>query len=62
LDTISLPIGGSITAYASGYNYTGSKYVGLVEVNWTGAGGYWSFSKGKSSTYTAGTIGGLLLR
>jgi hypothetical protein len=62
LTMVPLPIGGSITVYASGYNYTGSKYVGLVEVNWNGGGGSWSFSKGKSSTYTAGTLDGLYIQ
>jgi outer membrane protein assembly factor BamB len=58
LETVVLPIGGSVTAFASGYNNTGPTFVGLVEVNWTGPGGIWSPAKGKSSTFTAGATAG----
>jgi hypothetical protein len=59
LGTVDLPVGGTVTAYASGYNNTGALYVGLVEVTWTGPGGGWSPGTGTSSTYTAGLTGGL---
>jgi hypothetical protein len=47
---------GSVTAYASGYNYTGDTYVDLVDVDWTddpiSLGGF-SPTSGNTTTYTA---------
>jgi outer membrane protein assembly factor BamB len=59
LVTATAPLGGTLTAYASGYNNTGSTYTGLVEVDWTGSGGTWSPILGTSSTFTAGSTAGL---
>jgi hypothetical protein len=60
LTTVTIPIGDMVTAYASGYNDTGTPiYIGLIEVDWTGAGGSWAPGLGTSSTYTAGMTGGL---
>jgi methionine synthase I (cobalamin-dependent) len=58
LTTVNLDIGGTVTAYASGYNLTGPTYVGLVEVNWLSTGGGFSQSLAQFSTYTAGFVGG----
>ena len=58
LGTVSLPVGGTVTAYASGYNNTGSTYVGLVECAWSGSGGTWSPTPATSSTFTAGITEG----
>jgi DNA-binding MarR family transcriptional regulator len=58
--TVTLPVGGQVTAYASGYNGT-SGYIGLVEVNWSQAPSLGSFDNdtGTSTTFTAGATGGL---
>jgi DNA-binding transcriptional ArsR family regulator len=58
LTNVILPIGGQVTAYASGYNNTNG-FIGLVEVNWTGGGGIWDPGTGTSSTYTAGNTTGV---
>ncbi|UCE39132.1 MAG: PKD domain-containing protein [Thermoplasmata archaeon] len=59
LNTVTIPVGGKIKAYASGYNTT-LGYVGLVEVNWSDSPdlGYFDNPTGKSATYTAGSNGG----
>ncbi len=57
LDIVNLDFGGTVQAYASGYNST-SGYVGLVEVNWSGNGGNWAPVLGTNSTFTAGTSPG----
>ncbi|UCE39131.1 MAG: hypothetical protein JSW00_07920, partial [Thermoplasmata archaeon] len=59
LNTVTIPVGGEITAYASGYNMT-LGYVGLVEVNWSDSPdlGYFDHPTGSSATYTAGSNGG----
>jgi hypothetical protein len=59
LVTVTLPIGGTVTAYASGYNNTGPTYVGLVTVDWIDNGGAWSPSNADTSTFTAGLTAGL---
>ncbi|MDG6221626.1 MAG: hypothetical protein QCI38_09310, partial [Candidatus Thermoplasmatota archaeon] len=56
--TVVLPVGGTVTAYASGYNTTGPTYVGLVSSDWSGLGGAWAPVTGTSSTYTAGLVAG----
>lgn len=58
LTTVVLNPGEQVTAFASGYNIT-TGYVGLVEVEWSGAGGNWSPGTGTSSTFTAGGTPGL---
>jgi len=60
LDLLTLPVGGKITAYASGYNIT-SGYAGLVEVNWSDSPDLGSFDNptGSSTTFTAGLNGGM---
>ncbi|UCG68597.1 MAG: PKD domain-containing protein [Thermoplasmata archaeon] len=59
LSNVTLPVGGEILAYASGYNDT-SGYVDLVIVDWSESAGLGSFNNlsGSSSTFTAGFIGG----
>jgi hypothetical protein len=59
LTTVVLLVGGTVTAYASGYNLTGPTYMGLFSVDWSGLGGGWAPTTGTSSTYTAGMAGGL---
>ncbi len=57
----SIPIGGSITVYVSGYNLTGSTYVGLVEVDWSADPtnlGFFSTVLGTSTIYTVYTTVG----
>jgi PKD repeat protein/thiol-disulfide isomerase/thioredoxin len=62
LGTITLPVGGSVLAYASGYNNTGPTYVGLIDVEWSGLGGTWSPVNGTNSTLTAGAVDGLYVQ
>ncbi len=59
LGLVTLPVGGQITAYASGYNMT-SGYVGLVEVNWSDFPDLGTFDNptGTSTIFTAGLTGG----
>ncbi len=59
LDNMTLPVGGQITAYASGYDATGY-YIGLVEVNWSQSPALGSFDNltGNSTTFTAGYSAG----
>jgi len=59
LDTVTLPIGGNITVYASGYNHTGPTYVGMIEVSWVGSGGTWLPTIGTSAMFTAGFVSAL---
>ncbi len=59
LTTVTLPLWGLVTAYASGYNATYAAYVGLVEVKWSGPGGSWFPMIGNSSTFIAGNTSGL---
>ena len=58
LTTVVLNPGEQVTAYASGYNIT-TGFVGLVEVEWSGAVGNWSPGTGTNSTFTAGGTPGL---
>ncbi|MDG6220960.1 MAG: hypothetical protein QCI38_05880, partial [Candidatus Thermoplasmatota archaeon] len=59
LVTVQLPVGGTVTAFASGYNATyGGEYVSLVSADWSGLGGVWAPVTGTSSTYTAGLAAG----
>jgi hypothetical protein len=58
LTTVYLDVGNQITVFVSGYNNTGSTFVGLVSVDWSGSGGTWSPATGSSSTFTAGNTGG----
>lgn len=53
MTTVTLPIWENVTAYASGYNASAGAYIDLVEVNWSGSGGFWSPGTGKSSTFYA---------
>jgi hypothetical protein len=57
---VNINIGGQVTAYASGYNNTGSTYVGLVEVDWTDIPdlGMFDNETGTNTIFTAGFIGG----
>ncbi|MDG6221031.1 MAG: fibronectin type III domain-containing protein, partial [Candidatus Thermoplasmatota archaeon] len=57
LVTVVLPVGGTVTAYASSYNTTAG-YLGLVSADWSGLGGVWAPVTGTSSTYTAGFVAG----
>ncbi len=59
LTTVILPVGGKVTCYASGYNFTNG-YVGLVVVNWSDIPDLGSFDTltGTSTTFTAGFVGG----
>jgi DNA-binding transcriptional ArsR family regulator len=59
LENVTLPVGGKIDAYASGYNTT-SGFIDLVDVNWSESGSLGSLSNmtGNSTLFTAGTIGG----
>jgi hypothetical protein len=59
LTTIILEVYGSVTAYASEYNFTAG-YIGLIEVNWSESAGLGSLDNvfGTSTTFTAGDIGG----
>jgi len=61
LTTVDLPIGGTVTAYASGYNSTTATYIDLVDVDWSESAGLGSFSPGKgtSTVFTAGFVDGL---
>jgi predicted transcriptional regulator len=59
LGNVILPLFGSVLAYASGYNNTGPTFVHLVNVNWSGGGGWWSPEKGPSSTFYASNSSGL---
>jgi hypothetical protein len=61
LTTVILPVGANITVYASGYNYTNSTYVGLVNVSWTDLPDLGTFDNptGTSTTFTAGHVGGI---
>jgi parallel beta-helix repeat protein len=58
INLVTLGVGGQVTAYASGFNYT-SGYVDLVRVNWTESQGLGSFDNltGTSTTFTAITQG-----
>ncbi len=62
LTIVTLNVGENITIYASGYNSTGSTYLGLVEVNWTQLPslGLFSSTKANSTTFTAGMLGGTI--
>jgi hypothetical protein len=60
LEIVNIDIGGQVTAYASGYNNTGSTYVGLVEVDWTDLPDLGTFDNdtGTNTIFTAGFTGG----
>jgi hypothetical protein len=60
LEIVNIFIGGQVTAYASGYNNTGSTYVGLVEVDWTDVPDLGTFDNetGTNTVFTAGSTGG----
>jgi hypothetical protein len=60
LEIVNIFIGGQVTAYASGYNNTGSTYVGLVEVEWTDIPDLGTFDNetGTNTVFTAGSTGG----
>jgi hypothetical protein len=56
LTTITVQIGETVTAYASGYNSTSGDYIGLVDVEWSVdplAAGSFDNDTGKSTTFTA---------
>jgi predicted transcriptional regulator len=59
LTTVTLPVGGEVTCYASGYNFT-TGYVGLVVVNWSDLPdlGTFDIPTGTSTTFAAGSSGG----
>ncbi|UCF08261.1 MAG: Ig-like domain-containing protein [Thermoplasmata archaeon] len=61
LGTVDIPIGGSVEAFASGYNGTGLTFVDLVEVSWSEDPsnlGDFNTTKGKSVKFTALTTAG----
>jgi PKD repeat protein len=62
LGTIIMGVGGKVSAYVSAYNSTGSIYLGLLEVDWSGAGGNWSPLTGNYSEFTAGAGDGLFVQ
>jgi hypothetical protein len=57
---VNIDIGGQVTAYTSGYNNTGSTYVGMVEVDWTDLPDLGTFDNntGTNTIFTAGFTGG----
>ncbi len=57
LSLVFLPVGGTLRAYASGYNQS-SGYVGPIEVWWNGSGGIWTPQRNESSVFTAGAMSG----
>ncbi|MEW5937211.1 MAG: chitobiase/beta-hexosaminidase C-terminal domain-containing protein, partial [Candidatus Thermoplasmatota archaeon] len=61
LTNVPLSAGGSVAAYASGYNNSGPSYVGLVPVNWfdTPDLGTFDNNTGTNTIFTAGLIGGV---
>jgi predicted RNA-binding protein with PUA-like domain len=60
LEIVNIDIGGQVIAYASGYNNTGSTYIGLVRVNWTDIPDLGTFDNdtGTNTVFTAGLVGG----
>jgi hypothetical protein len=61
LTTVYIFTGGEVIAYASGYNNTGTTYVGLVEVDWTDNPNLGTFDNdtGTNTVFTAGQETGL---
>ncbi len=60
LSSIDIPVGGSIIIYASGYNMSTGRYVGLMDVDWSQSpilGSLTDFT-GTTTTFTAGLTSG----